>query len=70
MREYRPQLLQIVDPLRRLAERTHIHSRDGVQRAVLGTCRFQRLQRIAPARAEGIAGGLGQRCSQRTRVGP
>ena len=52
-REHRAQLLQIVDALRRLAERAHLEGRGTMERLIFHLRHFERLQRAAPACAEG-----------------
>ena len=60
-REHRAQLLQIVNALRRLAERARVDRRGTIERAILHVRRFERVQRTAPVCPEGAPGGLGQR---------
>src|SRR5262245_8889279 len=63
VRQHRAQLLEIVDPLRRLTERAYVYGRSTVERAILHARHFERFERAAPARFEGMAGCLGQRGS-------
>jgi hypothetical protein len=58
--EYGAQLFQVVDPLRALAQRPYIERYAGAQHTIFTARGLERIERAAPARRQGLPGGLHQ----------